>query len=131
MAVNDLAGSSTYGPLNPELLLAGDVPIKTANATATGAKTKYQLAARVAGAVVDFVSGTHTAAQAVIVMQPCGNGAQCQYAFEGVFNDALIAANAENATLFGAAALDTFAERQAFFNSGIRLGKVGAGFAAI
>jgi hypothetical protein len=129
MAVNDLAGVSTYGPLNPEILLAGDKPYKTANATATGAKTKYQLAARVAGAVVDFVVGTHTAAQAVVVMQPCAGGAPCQYLYEGVVNDALLAA--ANVTLFTDAALDTFAERQAFLNGLLRVGKVGSGNQAV
>ncbi len=131
MAVNDLAGGATYGPLTPEILLAGDEPIKTASAVASGAKTKYQIAARTSAGVVDFVSGTHTAAQAVLVMQPCADGSNCQYAYQGVFNDALLAANATNATLFTNAALDTFAERQAFFNGLLRVGKVGAGWGAV
>lgn len=131
MPVNDLAGGSTYGPLNPEILLAGDTPIKTASAVASGAKTKYQLAARTAAGVVDFVVGTHTALQAVVVMQACADAAQCPYAYQGTFNDALLAANATNATLFTNAALDTFAERQAFLNGLVRVGKVGPGFAAI
>lgn len=129
MAVNDLAGGATYGPQNPEILLAGDTPLKTSNATAVGAKTKYQLAARTSAGVVNWVVGTHTALQAVVVMQDCANGSPCQYVYEGVLNDALLAA--ANATLFADAALDTFAERHAFFNGLLRVGRVGAGWSAV
>lgn len=132
MAVNDLAGVSTYGPLNPQILLAGDTPIKTANGTAGANLTKYQICALLAtGSVVVFVSGTHTAAQAVLAMQDATSGGSVQYAYEGVFNDDLLASIAGNATLYAAAAMDTFAERRGFFTGLFRVGKVGAGNQAI
>jgi hypothetical protein len=132
MAVNDLAGGATYGPLTPEILLAGDEPIKTSNGTAGAALSKYQVCAVTStGSVVVFVSGTHTAHQAVLAMQPAASGAQVQYAYQGVFNDDLLAAQAGNATLYAAAAMDTFVERKAFFNSLFRVGKVGGGWAAV
>lgn len=131
MAVQDLAGVSTYGPLNPEILLAGDTPIKTANGTAGAALSKYQIVAVTAAGVVVFVSGTHTAAQAALAMQDAANATSVQYAYEGVFNDDLLATVTGNATLYAAAAMDTFAERRAFFNGLFRVGKVGAGWGAI
>lgn len=131
MAVNDLAGGAVYGPLNPEILLAGDTPIKTASATAGAALSKYQICAVTAAGVVVFVSGTHTAHQAVLAMQDAASGSSVQYAYEGVFNDALLAAVTGNATLYAAAAMDTFVERQAFFNSLFRVGKVGGGWGAV
>lgn len=127
MPVNDLAGGWTYAGNTPEQLLAGDEPIKTASAVAVGAKTKYQIAARTAAGVVDFTPGTHTALQAVLVMQPTANGAGCQYAYAGKFNDDLLAAY--NTTLYANAAFDTFAEREAFFNGLLRVGRLGQGFA--
>lgn len=127
MPVNDLAGGFTYSTQTPEQLLAGDEPIKTSSAVATGAKTKYQIAARTSAGVVDFVVGTHTAAQAVLVMQPCSNGQGCQYAYQGKFNDDLLAGY--NTTLYANAAFDTWLEREAFFNGLFRLGKLGQGFA--
>lgn len=131
MAVNDLAGGATYGPLTPEILLAGDEPIKTASAIAGATLSKYQICALTAAGVVVFVSGTHTAAQAVLAMQAAASGSSVQYAYQGVFNDALLAAQAGNATLYAVAAMDTFAERQAFFNGLFRVGKVGGGWAAV
>lgn len=131
MAVNDLAGGAVYGPLNPEILLAGDTPIKTASATAGAALSKYQVCAVTAAGVVVFVSGTHTAAQAVLAMQDAASGSSVQYAYEGVFNDALLASVTGNATLYAASAMDTFAERQAFFNGLFRVGKVGDGWGAV
>lgn len=127
MSVNDLAGGFTYAGITPEQLLAGDEPIKTAFAVASGAKTKYQIAARTTAGVVDFAPGTHTALQAVLVMQPCANGASCQYAYAGKFNDDLLATY--NATLYANASFDTWAEREAFFNGLFRLGRLGQGFA--
>lgn len=131
MAVNDLAGGATYGPLTPEILLAGDEPIKTSNGTAGAALAKYQICAVTAAGVVVFVSGTHTAEQAVLAMQAAASGAKVQYAYQGVFNDDLLAAQAGNATLYAATAMDTFVERQAFFNGLFRVGKVGGGWAAV
>lgn len=131
MAVNDLAGVTTYGPLVPQELLAGDLPIKTASGAAGATMGKYTIGARTAAGVVVFVSDTHTAAQAVLVMQDCTNGGTCQYAYQGVFNDDLLAGIAGNAALYAVAAMDTFAERQAFFNGLFRVGKVGGGWAAV
>lgn len=131
MAVNDLAGVSTYGPLVPQQLLAGDMEVKTANGTAGANLTKYQIVAVTAAGVVVFVSGTHTAAQAALAMQDATSGAKVQYAYQGVFNDDLLAAAAGNATLYAVAAMDTFVERQAFFNGLFRVGKVGGGWAAV
>lgn len=131
MAVNDLAGVSTYGPLNPQILLAGDMPIKTANGTAGANLTKYQVVAVTAAGVVVFVSGTHTAAQAALAMQDAASGASVQYAFQGIFNDDLLAGISGNATLYAATAMDTFAERRAFFNGLFRVGKVGGGNQAV
>lgn len=127
MPVNDLAGGFTYAGITPEQLLAGDEPIKTSAAVATGAKTKYQIAARTAVGVIDFVVGTHTAAQAVLVMQPCADTASCQYAYAGKFNDDLLAGY--NTSLYADAAFNTWLEREAFFNGQFRLGKLGQGFA--
>lgn len=131
MAVNDLAAGSTYGPLVPEQLLAGDMEIKTAQGTAGANLSKYQVVAVTASGVVVFASGTHTAAQAALAMQAATSGGSVQYAYQGVFNDALLAAQAGNATLYAAAAMDTFAERRAFFNGLFRVGQVGGGWAAI
>ncbi len=129
MPIDDLAGVTTYAGITPEQLLAGDTEVKTDSAIASGAKTKYQIAARTSAGVVDFVVGTHTAAQAVLVMQPCANGASCQYAYQGVFNDALLATY--NTTLYANAAFDTYAERVAFFNGLFRVGRVGGGWAMV
>lgn len=127
MATNDLAGGFTYPGITPEQLLAGDDAVKTAFAVASGAKAKYQIAARTSAGVVDFVPGTHTAHQAVLVMQPCANAASCQYAYAGKFNDELLATY--NTTLYANAAFDTWAEREAFFSGLFRLGRLGQGFA--
>lgn len=131
MAVNDLAGVSTYGPTVPQQLLAGDMEVKTASSTAGANLGKYSIGARTSAGVVLFVSGTHTAAQAVLVMQDCTNGGTCQYAYQGIFNDDLLAAVTGNATLYAATAMDTFIERQAFFNGLFRVGKIGGGWAAV
>lgn len=131
MAVNDLAGVTTYGPLVPQELLAGDLPIKTASGVAGANLTKYQIVAVTAAGVVVFVAGTHTAAQAALAMQDAASGANVPYAYQGVFNDNLLAAAAGNATLYAAAAFDTFVERRAFFNGLFRVGKVGGGWAAV
>lgn len=127
MPVNDLASGTVYAGITPEQLLAGDDPIKTANAVAGANLTKYQIAANTAAGVVAFVVGTHTAAQTVLVMQPVASGQMAQYAYAGKFNDELLATY--NATLYANAAFDTFAERQAFFNGLFRVGRLGQGFA--
>ena len=131
MAVNDLAGVTTYSGLTPQQLLAGDTPVKTAQGVAGANLTKYQIVAVTAAGVVVFVSGTHTAAQAALCMQDVSNGGNVQYAYEGVFNDDLLASIAGNATLYAVAAMDTFVERKAFFNGLFRVGKIGGGWAAV
>jgi hypothetical protein len=60
-------------------------------------------------------------------MQPCSSGQSCQYAYQGKFNDDLLATY--NTTLYANAAFDTWLEREAFFNGLFRLGKLGQGFA--
>lgn len=119
MAVNDLAGASVYGGVTPQQLLAGDVPIGTNAGPAAAAITKYQLCALLAdGTVTPFVTGTHTAAQAVLAMQAAsGAGVQCVYAHTGVFNDAIV-------TWPAGAALDTYAERRAFFNGTFKVNRL-------
>lgn len=118
MAVNDLAGATTYAGITPQQLLAGDVPIGTNRGVAGANLTKYQLGAVLAdGSVVAFVVGTHTAAQAVLVMQAVSSGAQCQYAHTGVFNDAIV-------TWPAGAALDTYEERKAFFTGTFKVNKL-------
>jgi hypothetical protein len=118
MAVNDLAGSSVYAGLTPQQLLAGNVPLGTNRGLAGGNLTKYQLGAVLAdGSVVAFVTGTHSAAQAVLVMQPCATGQQCQYAHTGIFNDAIVSWPA-------GAALDTYEERKAFFTGTFKVNKL-------
>lgn len=126
MAVNDLAGGFTYSGNTPEQLLAGDEPIKTANAVAGANLTKYQICALTAAGVVAFVPGTHTALQTVLVMQPVSSGQMAQYAYAGKFNDALLATY--NTSLYANAAFDTFAERQAFWNGLFRVGRLGQGW---
>ncbi len=118
MAVNDLAGSATYGPLTPEQLLAGDTPVKTDAGAAAADITKYQLIAILAaGTVTPFVVGTHTAAQAALAMQPALTGQQCPYAYQITVNDALI-------TWPAGAAIDSYAKRRAFFTGLFRVGKL-------
>lgn len=123
MAVNDLAGGATYGPLNPEILFAGEGPCITDSAPALGTMVKYSLGALTDTGVTPFVVGTHTAAQAVLVMQPTANGSTCQYAHTGVFNDALI-------TWPSGAAIDSYAKRRAFFTGTFRVKQLGQGYGA-
>lgn len=118
MAVNDLAQSATYGPMTPQQLLAGDTPIKTDAGAAAADVTKYQLCALLAaGTVTPFVVGTHTAAQAVLAMQPALTGQQVPYAYQITVNDAAISWPA-------GAAIDSFAKRRAFFTGLFRVAKL-------
>lgn len=123
MPVNDLAGGATYGPLVPQQLLAGEGPVITDSAPALANMAKYSLGALVATGVTPFLVGTHSAAQAVLVLQPATNGGTCQYAHTGVFNDALI-------TWPAGAAIDTYAERRAFFTGTFRVKQLGQGYGA-
>jgi hypothetical protein len=118
MAVNDLASGATYGPLVPQQLLAGDTPVKTDAGAAAADITKYQLCALLAaGTVTPFIVGTHTAAQAVLAMQPALTGQQCPYAYQITVNDALVSWPA-------GAAIDSYAKRRAYFTGLFRVGKL-------
>lgn len=118
MAVNDLAGGSTYGPMTPQQLLGGDQDVKTDAGAAAADIDKYELCALLAaGTVTPFVVGTHTAAQAVLAMQPALTGQQCPYAYQITVNDALI-------TWPAGAAIDSYAKRRAFFTGLFRVGKL-------
>jgi hypothetical protein len=118
MAVNDIAGAATYAGLTPQQLLAGDMPMKTDAGAAAADITKYQLCALLAaGTLTPFVTGTHTAAQAVLAMQAALTGQQCVYAHTGIFNDAIV-------TWPAGAALDTYVERRAFFTGTFKVSKL-------
>lgn len=119
MAVNDLAASAVAGTYTPELLLAGDIPLKTDAAPAGADVTKYQLCALLATGVVPYVIADHTAAQAVVAMQAAVSGAQCVYASAGYFNHEAITWPGTGT------ALDSYAKRRAFFNgTGLRFGHI-------
>lgn len=118
---NDLAGGSTYTPNAIEQLHAGDDPIKTGSAVALADLAKYALAALTSTGLAAFNSASHTAAQAVLVMQPVLNGQMAQYAWKITVNDAAITWPAQ-------AAIDTYAERLAFFNGNFRVAKLGGGW---
>lgn len=117
---NDLAAVATYTTGAPEQLLAGDTPIKTDAAPALADITKYMLIAIRPTGVTPWVHGTDTAANAALAMQPALTGQQCPYAYAGVFNDALIVAYDGYGT--PNAAIDTYAERRAFFTGQFRVG---------
>lgn len=118
MAVNDLAGGSTYGPMTPQQLLAGDTDIKTDAGAAAADITKYQLCALLAGGTVTpYVVASHNAAQAVLAMQPALTGQQVPYAYQITVNDALVSWPV-------GAAIDSYAKRRAFFTGLFRVGKL-------
>lgn len=118
MPVNDLAGSTVYGTRTVEQIYAGEGPIITDAAPAAAAITKYQVCALLpAGTITPFVSGTHTAAQLVVAMQPAASGAQCPYAHTGVFNHAAL-------TWPSGTALDTYEERRAFCTGTLKVGHI-------
>jgi hypothetical protein len=123
MPVNDLAASATYGPLVPQQLLAGEGPVITDSAPALDTMAKYSLGALTATGVTPWITGTHTAAQAVLVLQPTASGSTCQYAHTGIFNDALI-------TWPAGAAIDSYAKRRAFFTGTFRVKQLGQGYGA-
>ena len=123
MPINDLAGAATYGPLNPQQLFAGEGPVITDSAPALGTMAKYSLGALTATGVTPFLVGTHTAEQAVLVMQPTANGSTCQYAHTGIFNDAVV-------TWPAGAAIDSYAKRRAFFTGSFRVKQLGQGYGA-
>lgn len=112
---NDLAGVSTYTPNAVEQLRGGEGPFITDAGPAAADVAKYQLCALLAaGTVTPFVGGTHTAAQAVVAMQPATTGKQVPYVHTGILNDGLIGYPAH-------ASLDTYAERRAFFTGTLKV----------
>lgn len=118
MAVNDLAAGAIYGPMTVEQIWAGDQPPKTASAVAAADIAKYQPCALLAtGLITPFVVATHAADQFVLAMQACLSGGACQYAWQGVVNDAAI-------TWPAGASLDTYAERHGFFTGSLRVDKL-------
>ena len=118
MAVNDIASADIVGTYTPEQLLAGDTPVKSDAAVALADCTKYQLLALTTTGVTPFVVGTHTADQAVIAAQTAATGKQCPYFKAGCFNHAIIGWPAGTA-------LDTYAERKAFFgNRPLTVGRI-------
>ena len=124
MPIDDLAGVSTYSQAAPEQLLAGDKDYKTESAPALADITKYMLVAIRPTGVTPWVWGTDTPANAALALQPAATGKQCPYAYEGVFNDALIVAYSGYGT--PNAAIDTYAERRAYFTGLFRVGHIRA-----
>ena len=111
---NDLAAVATYTGSAPEQLLAGDKGYKTKSAPVITANvTKFMLIAIRPTGVTPWVYGTDTPENAALALQDAVVGAQCPYAYEGVFNDALIVAHDGYGT--PNAAIDTFEERRAYF----------------
>lgn len=88
--VNDLAGSTVYGPQGVEQLYGGERPIVTGRETALADILKYQLIASTGAGVTPFVDGTHTAAHARIAMQPALSGQACPYLTDGYMNEDMI-----------------------------------------
>jgi len=120
MAVNDIAAGSLVGTWAPEQLFAGEAPVTTDAAPALAAITKYQLIAVTTTGVTPFVSGTHTADQAFVAAQAASIGQQTPYYKSGCFNHEIIGWPAGTA-------LDTYAERKAFFgNRPLSVGKLRA-----
>lgn len=118
MAVNDIAAGSLVGTWAPEQLFAGEMEVSSDSAPALAAITKYQLIAITATGVTPFVSGTHTADQAVVAIQAVSSGQQCPYYKSGCFNHEIIGWPA-------GATLDSFAKRKAFFgNRPLTVGKL-------
>ena len=118
MAVNDIAAGSLVGTWALEQLFAGDADVATDAAPALAGITKYQLIAVTATGVTPFVSGTHTADQAFVAAQAASTGQQCPYFKSGCFNHEIIGWPAGTA-------LDTYAERKAFFgNRPLSVGKL-------
>ena len=108
MAVNDLASGALAGTKSTEILFAGEQDITTSAAPSLVASAaKYEVLALTATGLTTFVTGTHTANQAVVAMQPVTTiGQQVAITIAGgVFN---------HAVLTWPAALDTYAKRLNF-----------------
>ena len=102
-----------------EPLWVGAAQIIADSSNATVDLAQYEIAALLPDdTLVKFVPGTHGAAQAVIMSQPAKAGGRGLYWSEGYFNHAALVWPT-------GAALDTYAERKAFFTGvNIRVGHV-------
>lgn len=119
MPVNDLASGALVGTMTTEQLYAGDAPVTTDSAVSTALFAKYEVAALLSTGLAKFVPGTHTADQAVITAQPITTiGQMTPYFKSGCFNHAILVWPVGTA-------LDTYAERKAFFgNRALTVGKI-------
>lgn len=116
---SDLAGGVNVKQFGaPFQLWIGGAQVVTDAAIAAVDFQKYEIAALVTaagatqGQLVRFVPGTHEAKQAVVVAQPVTAGMSTPYFAEGRFN--------HEALIWPAGtALDTYAERKAFFTGTI------------
>lgn len=119
----DLASGALEATKTVTHLYAGDHSTQTDSAPAAVADiVKYELCAITAAGLVKFVPGTHTADQAVVAAQPSLSvGANTPFFKDGCFNHEMIVWPAGTA-------LDTYAERRAFFgNRPLCVGKLAAG----
>lgn len=126
MPWNDLAGVDTYTGATPQQMLAGDEPLKSDSKPALADITKFQLIAIRATGVTPWVHGTDTAENAAIAAQTAASGKQCPYWYAGKFNWQFITDQGG----FGTpnAAIDTYAEANAYFTGLLRFGKLAAAF---
>lgn len=111
------AGGTLYGPLNYDLLFAGDTPKPvTGHAIAATDLTKYQVAVMLAnGQISSDFTGVTDGAKCVIVAQPALSGQNVPFFEGGCFNDAAL-------TWPAGTAFDTLAERVRFFKgTGIKI----------
>ena len=116
---SDLAGAEVLAARGgPFQLWIGGAQVVTDAAIAAVDFQKYEIAAldtavgATFGQLVRFVPGTHEATQAVVVAQPVTAGMSTPYFAEGRFN--------HEALIWPAGtALDTYAERKAFFTGTI------------
>lgn len=116
MSVNQLAGSSVYGPQTTDQLYAGDMPVITDAAVALADIDQFELCALTTTGVTPYVVGTHTVEQAVIAAEAAASGKQCPIFKGGYFNHEMI-------IWPSGTSLDTYAERKAFFvNRAINVG---------
>lgn len=121
MPVSDIASGALVGTQTTSDLFAGHAPVVTGFAPSLVASiVKYQVVALTATGITTFVSGTHTAAQAVIAAQPVSAiGQAVPYFSGGYFN---------HAVLTWPAALDTYEKRKHFMSgTPIFIGKVAPG----
>lgn len=114
---NDLAGSTIYTGQSNEYPWAGEGPILTDAGPALATIQKFQLCALVATGVTPFVVGTHTAAQAVMAMQPATTGKQVPYVHTAIVNHEHIIWPTD-------ASLDTYIERRSFMTGTLKVSRL-------